>query len=53
MSMKQRKVKIEPRIKLNHNIYVVFKVNNSTLAYCFVSMSLGHERLVDMSTIFS
>ena len=31
MSLKQRKIKYEPRIKLNHNIYinVLHKVNNS------------------------
>ena len=26
MSLKQRKIKIEPRIKLNHNIYVPKKI---------------------------
>ena len=35
MSLKQRKINFEPRIKLNHNIYIVQEINCFKIIYLF------------------
>ena len=33
MSLKQRKIKFEPRIKLNHNIYIWIRMDGEKIGY--------------------